>query len=372
VQFKNKINNTMPDDNKISLKEKRQIREDIKTDKDVDKKALRQKSRVDKLAEQRQVEAKKAGVDVNKPIDIGPPSTERKAEIDKIIREGVSEDLLGGLKKIQALRQPPDVEVPEIPKTDLTIKDVRKERRAKMADILSSLGKGLKGKEVDPTKYRDLLKSERDVQYQQYKDTAQAAKKRLEEWQAGYIDEQLKYLDGLKTNATEKERLQIEKLEAQLRYDLARATRAEKLAKAPVTEGEDDEGYVTRAYTTREGEKITRRIPKDDPSIQEEILRDQELRSEIEAIDKDIAGLKDQLDVLVYTTGDKGEKGSAISGTDKAALNLKIKALNDKKQQLIKQGATQSKQTTKTEPLPEDVVKTDFTEIINKHKVSPE
>jgi hypothetical protein len=328
----------MPDNDTKTFKEKRKER---------------QGKRVEKLTQERKAEAQKAGVDT---IDIGPLGAERKARIDESIQKGVGEDFLGGLKRIQEVRQAPDVEVPEIPKTDLTIKDVRKERRAKMADILSSLGRGLKGKEVDPTKYRDLLKGERDVQYQQYRDTAQAAKKRLEEWQTGYIDEQLKYLDGLKTdpNTTEKERLQIEKMEAQLRYEKARATRAEKLAKAPVTEGEDDKGYVTRAYTTREGEKITRRIPKDDPSIQEEILRDQELRSEIEAIDKDIAGLKDQLDVLVYTTGDKGEKGSAISGMDKAALNLKIKALNDKKQQLIKQGAIESAQPTQsTKPIEE-------------------
>jgi hypothetical protein len=173
----------------------------------------RQQGRVERLTEKRKAEAKKAGVDLDKPIDIGPLGTERKARIDKAMQEGVQEDLRAGLKKIQSVRQAPKVDVAEKPVIDLDIKDVRKERRAKIANIMSAFGQGLAGEAVDPFKYTRPLKEERLAQYEQYKSTSQAAKQRLDEWETGYIDEQLEYLKSkLKDPATtELQKIQLEK-----------------------------------------------------------------------------------------------------------------------------------------------------------------
>ena len=68
--------------------------EDKKTSKE--KKQERQQGRVEKLTETRKAEAKQAGVYVDKPLDIGPLGDARKERIDKIMQEGVRDDLKTG------------------------------------------------------------------------------------------------------------------------------------------------------------------------------------------------------------------------------------------------------------------------------------
>lgn len=322
----------MPDNNKKPFKEKRKERQD---------------KRVEKLTQERKAEAQKAGVDT---IDIGPLGAERKARIDESIQKGVGEDFLGGLKRIQEVRQAPDVEVPVKPTTDLTIKDVRKQRRAKTADILSALGQGLKGKEVDPTKYRDLLKGERDVQYQQYRDTSQAAKKRLEEWQTGYIDEQLEYLDDklVDPRTSELEKIQIKKAKAELDDKLAKlGISREKLRQLKESKEKPKEEEVPTAKYVRkigEDETVTRQIPIAEAQEKE---KQAQISEAVKQIDFELEQAKRDL----IDMGKEGtRKREFIDRPKRETLESKIQTLEEQRQQIIDEieGSTPTQPTTTT------------------------
>ena len=199
----------MPNDDKKTLKEKRQER---------------QAERVGKFTEAAKTEAKRAGYDVDKTVDIGPLGEERKKRIDEAVTKGIEGDIKTELERIQSLRQAPEVEVPEKPESDYTIKDVRRQRRAKLGDILTAFSQGYYGKPVDPTQFRDRLKDERLAQYQQYKGASEAAKKTLGDWETNYINEQLNYIDSkLKDpHTTETQKRQLEILDQNLRLEKAK------------------------------------------------------------------------------------------------------------------------------------------------------
>ena len=122
---------------------------------------------------------------------------ERKAEIDKRVSDFADDELKEGLAKFQGMYKAPNIQVPEKPTYEPTIKDVRKAKRAKIADILNALGSGLKGQEVDPTMFRDRLERKRSEDYLKYKDIATKGKKQLDTWSSKYMQDQLNYLKGL-------------------------------------------------------------------------------------------------------------------------------------------------------------------------------
>lgn len=315
-----------------------------------EKKQERQQKKVDKFTQQKELEAKRSGAD--KSIDIGPLGAERKAKIDAIMKEGVKEDFLGGLKKIQDVRTPPEVDLPGQPKPDYTIEDVRRERRAKIADVLTGLGSGLRGERVDPKTYQGKLKSERDTQYQQYKDTSEAAKKRLSEWESAYIDEQLDYLSKLKQDpkTTDRELKQIELLEQRLRKETALATKAEKEAKLVGKSPSSSQKYDTETYKTLSGETIRRQIPSGQTSTESKIKQDIELRKQLEPIDKEIEQKEEQIKIMRLS---RGKDDSAISGVNIASMQAELDALNAQRNKLIKQ-ETETKPTIKPTTIEED------------------
>jgi len=313
---------------------------------DKDKKKERQQKKVDRFTEQKNLEAERTGT--NKPIDIGPSGPERKARIDAAIKEGVKKDFIGGLEKIQKLRTAPDVTVPDIPKTDYNIKDVRRERRAKIADVLTGLGSGLRGERVNPKMYQDKLKSERDTQYQQYRDASTSAKKRLSEWETGYIDEQLNYLDKLSQDpkTSERELKQIEILSEKLRYEKAKAGLEEKKLrdyKKP-SEKETDK-YATETYETSTGKTIRRPILADGDQLEKEIEADIELKRQIEPIDSEIENIQKELNVLKLT---KKDDDSALRSVDIATKQAKINSLKAKRDKLIQENKSKPNNTVST------------------------
>lgn len=313
----------MPDDKK-TFKEKRQER---------------QQGRVDKLIKERQAEAKTAGVDLGTPSDIGPLGSERKARIDKTLQKGVREDLLGGLKKIQDVRKAPEVDIAEKPALDLDIKDVRKERRAKIANIMNAFGQGLAGEQVDAFKYTRPLKEDRLAQYQQYKDTTKAAKQRLDEWETGYINEQLEYLetirDNPKTSDLKRQQIQaqIERINAQTAQTKAKTRQIGKDDKVPTAK-------VVRKVG--DDETISRNIPI---SEAKEIERQSQ-------IDKATSGIDMELSQAKLELADMGEKWTPGSGAfyvrNKANLEAKISQLEQQRQEIIDEfnGETISPSTT--------------------------
>ena len=72
------------------------------------------------------------------------------------------------------------------------------------------------------------IEAERKAMYDQYKSASQSAKDRLKEWESAYIDEQLAYLDSRYKDpgTTERQKLQIEQMKADLEYKKARAAQA--------------------------------------------------------------------------------------------------------------------------------------------------
>ena len=279
----------------------------------------RQQGRVDKLTKEIKAEAKQAGVDLDTTSDIGPLISERKARIDKTLQEGVKGDTLAGLQKIQSVRQAPEIDVAKKPVIDLDIKDVRKERRAKIANIMNAFGQGLAGESVDAFKYTRPLKEERLSQYQQYKDVSRAAKQKQEEWVTGYINEQLDYLkaklDDPRTSELKRRQIQkeIERTEAQTAQIKAKTKQLQT--------GKDEEDEPTaRVVQKTDTGTLTYDMPLEEAKV-------------VNEINNDIKAANDKLLMLMYD--DEDDNALQI-----AAARGTIKALKAKKQQLISKQAT--------------------------------
>ena len=188
-----------------------------------ERREARQQERINRLTEQRQREREKAGVD--EPIDIGPLGSERKARIDAAINEGQAEDLLGGLRTIQRTYGAPEVDAPELPEQDpITIRDVRRQRRHKIQDALGRAGRALQGKEQTEGKL-DRAERERGEQYQQYLDSASQAKKTLQDWETGYIKEQLDYINKQIDDPATSELKKVQLEQARVRLEKEREAR---------------------------------------------------------------------------------------------------------------------------------------------------
>lgn len=324
----------MPDGDKKSFKEKRQER---------------QQGRVDKLTKERKAEAKQAGVDLDKPMDIGPLGSERKERIDQVMREGVKGDMREGLQKIQSLRTAPETKVSELPKAKYDIEDVRAERRAKIADILNTFGSTIGGESVSPTMYRDRLKGERLAQYEQYKGTSQAAKQRLREWENAYIDEQLDYLNQKLDDPkiTDLEKNQIEKSKIQLEQEKVRLATSQENLRQLKSKGKDkEEPEVPTAKLVRdidEHTRTTRDIPIEEAKEREQQAAIKEATQEI-----DIELNQAKLDLA--NMGEEGTKRREIFDRPKRDnLVAKISALEAQKQEILDSFSA-------------------FDDIINKHK----
>jgi len=163
-----------------------------------DKRKERQEKKDIKLGEQVTSEAKGFGVNLDKPpIDVGPMSSERKAAIDKRISEAAQEDLREGLGKFQQLRKAPEIARPEALDKERLKQSLRREKRARIGDILTSFGRGLQRKSTDPSMLQaPRIRKEREAMYEKYKSASQGAKQRLSEWESKYTDEQIAYLEG--------------------------------------------------------------------------------------------------------------------------------------------------------------------------------
>lgn len=229
----------------IDKKEERQKRKD-----------QRQKSKIDKY---------KAGLKDQPDVNIGPLGSERKAEIDKRVSDFADGELKEGLKKFQGLYKAPDVNIPDKPTYEPTIKDVRKAKRAKIADILGALGSGLKGQKVDPTMFRDRLDRKRSEDYLKYKDIATKGKKQLDTWSNKYMQDQLDYLKGLRKTETsplkqQKIEAEIKKLESETRATDALAEQRKRKKSTSSSKGP----YPTYEYKTGDGQTIKIPMPGDE------------------------------------------------------------------------------------------------------------
>ena len=297
-----------------------------------EKRQERQEKRIDRLTQQRESEAKQAGVD--KPIDIGPLGAERKERIDKIIEEGVSEDIKKGLGKIQDLRQPPEVETPELPEREYTIQDVRKQRRAKIADILNAFAQGATGSEITPRAFRDKLKEQELSQFKQYRDTAEASKKKLAEWQAPYIQDQLDYINNrLKSsNISESEKVQLDILKTKLEREKAN-TRMKLEEERQLKEGkdkkDDKDPMAKLTQDVGEGAKTTYEIP-----ISEAKKRERQAK-----IDEATAVINSELEQAKIDLADMGDEGTKkrefIDKPKRDKLVAKIDELEAMRQEII-------------------------------------
>jgi len=182
------------------------------------KKAERQQKKDVKLEKQVTTEAADFGVDLDSPVAPGPMGAGKKAEIDKRVQDYAEDYQVEGLKKFQQLHDAPGSTAPGQLDKERLKRSLRREKRAKFGDVLTSLGRGFQGKSVDPSKFMSSkIRKERQDLYEQYKGASQASRKSDAVWKAKYLDEQLKYLNSkLRDPAmSELEKQQIEKLKAQ-------------------------------------------------------------------------------------------------------------------------------------------------------------
>lgn len=272
----------MPDDKK-SFKEKRQER---------------QQEKVSKLTEERKSEARKAGYDVDKPIDVGPPGPERKKRIDESIRQGVEGDIRTGLENIQSLRKAPDVKVPEMPNPEYSIQDVRKQRRARIGDILTGFSKGWQGDFSNPQQYQSRLKDENLAQYEQYKTASESAKKTLQDWENNYINEQLDYINKRIQDPTtsELEKIQLQKAQVQLENERVKkgitSERLRQLKEEGKAKPKEETETARLSQEAGEGTRITRDIPV---SEAKEMEKKSQLDKEVKPIDLQLQSAQQEL-----------------------------------------------------------------------------
>lgn len=305
----------MPD-NKKTLKEKRQER---------------QKEKVDKFTENIKSEARQAGYNVDTPIDIGPMGSERKKRIDETINQGVEGEIKTGLEKIQSLRTPPDVEIPEMPNPQYNIKDVRKQNMAKVGDILTSFSKGYRGQQLDPTFFRDKLKSGLLSQFEQYKGSSEAAKKTLRDWETNYINEQLDYINKRLQDpgTSELQKYQLEKARVQLENERVKKGITEERLKQLQAKGKiKPEEAPTARLSQEAGERtrITRDIPIDEAKQLEKRAK----------LDKEVKPIELQLQSAQQELASMGNEGTGklefIDKKKRNELEQKIIDLTAQKQ----------------------------------------
>lgn len=186
---------------------------------DKNKRQKRKEAKDVKRGEAITSEAAKHGVNVDAPVGIGPLGAERKAAIDKRISESVGEEFREGLSQFQHRFKAPDVKGPAALDKEQLKKSYKKQRRAKLGDIFVGALKGISGEKIDPSQFKfTRIKTEREAQYDQYKNASQSAKKRLDEWETKYTDDQLDYLNSKLEDKgiSELEKQKINQIKAQI------------------------------------------------------------------------------------------------------------------------------------------------------------
>jgi len=273
----------------------------------IDKKEERKQRREQR--QQSKIEKYKAGLNEQPTIDVGPLGAERKANIDKKISDYAGDEFKEGLSKFQKLHKAPGINVPEKPIYEPTIKDVRKAKRAKIADILTAFGKGIQGQQVNPTEFRDRLNRKRSEDYLKYKDIATKGRQQLDVWSNKYTQDQLNYLEGLKK--TETSPLKQQKIQAEINKLKADTNAANALAearrkrKAATSKGP----YPTYEYKTGEGQTIKIPMPGDKQNavrLNNAILSANKLK---EARDK----IQAEMDKAIYRAEGEGAFGKSKS-----------------------------------------------------------
>lgn len=165
-----------------------------------------------KLEQQISSEAGKYGIDLNQ-VPTGPMTEEAKKRITESIKQGAAKDLTSDIEAYsKAYQIPKYLDQPTLDKEKLK-QDLRRQKRAKISDVLVALGRGFQGKEIDPSKFAtSKIKQEREKQYQQFKDISMANKARAEQWESKYRDDLVNYL---KDKIKDKKTSDLEKLKTQ-------------------------------------------------------------------------------------------------------------------------------------------------------------
>lgn len=199
-------------------------------DKQLKGREKREAKRDAKLEQKLATEAKKYGVSFD-DIPSRPTTQETKTQVGKGVK-GLSPDYSD--EDIQAYSK--SYTDPEYAKRTGLDKEqlkqsIRKQKRAKVGDILVGVLKGMSGERIDPSQFKATrIKKEREAQYQQYKDIAAANKATHKQFEGAYRGDLINYLDEkiASKNTSETERLKAEKLKAEIektKADTAKANR---------------------------------------------------------------------------------------------------------------------------------------------------
>ena len=140
-------------------------------------KEKRQAARDAKLGAQISTETKEAGLDPAPISNAGPLGAAQKAEIDARFNKSVKEDQREGLAKFQQQTKAHNIADPTRPSDEQLKRSLRKQKRAKLGDILTGISRGYRGQSVDPSQFRGTkIRSDREALYTKYKDAKEAAK----------------------------------------------------------------------------------------------------------------------------------------------------------------------------------------------------
>lgn len=170
---------------RLEKKEERDIRRQAKSDiKDY------------QLGRDVAAEASRFGVDLSKPTDIGPLTQQRKEQIDKDILGAIDDSRKGTMQTIQSLyKAPSQPEMPQLSEEALK-RSMRREKRARILDAISAIGQGMQGRDIDTSRFlSSQLRGEREAQYSKYRQAQQAARKGAADWEEGYRNKMIGYLE---------------------------------------------------------------------------------------------------------------------------------------------------------------------------------
>lgn len=235
-------------------------------------------------------EASKIGVDLKKPIDIGPMGNERKAAIDKDINTSLSEDERGRFKRFSDMTTAPVVDTPIIPDKEQLKANVKEQRKARWWDALYAFGEGLQGRTADPKIMRSKqLAAERMDMLNQYKDSFKAGKDRLNEWEGKYRSDAINYLDEIinDPNTPELKRIKAQQQNEILKGQQLRNKRTQQeidAAAKNTTKDKKDTKIYQFPYKTADGETLKINTSKEEYDVLNSLtVRRDKLRKKLEA-----------------------------------------------------------------------------------------
>lgn len=148
-------------------------------------------------------EAEKEGIDLKHPAPqpLGEDKDIERNEIDEGAKQAYGKNHSNEVEGFSRSYEDPNYRKAPTLNMDQLKESYKKERRAKWSDVLTAIGLGLQGKNIDPSKFKSSrIAADRQAQYKQYKDVVDANKKAGDLWDSKYRTDLYNFLDDRSKN----------------------------------------------------------------------------------------------------------------------------------------------------------------------------